>query len=179
MVFKKYPPRRIHLPPNPCLSRHPAPATPMHVFGPSNLFPYHRDTTYKPVDAPQENLRALGLLGFEVVIVQATCHGIDNSATLDAIATSNGRWRVWPSSTRPFQNGILRHYTRAGSAGSGSVSSRHLSGPPNFDRVHRIAEKIEGLGWHLVIYIEAEDIVEFNADLRKFKLPIVFDHMVR
>ena len=57
--------------------------------------------------------------------------------------------------------------------------ARHLSGPPNFDRVHRIAEKIEGLGWHLVIYIEAEDIVEFNADLRKFKLPIVFDHMVR
>ena len=30
-----------------------------------------------------------------------------------------------------------------------------------------------------MIYIEAEDIVEFNADLRKFKLPIVFDHMVR
>ena len=57
--------------------------------------------------------------------------------------------------------------------------ARHLSGPPNFDRVHRIAEKIEGLGWHLVIYIEAEDIVEFNADLRKFRLPIVFDHMVR
>ena len=172
---------------------HPSPSKPVfkpppgacdahvHVFGPSDLFPYHPDTTYKPVDAPKENLRALhGLLGFDrSVIVQATCHGTDNSATLDAIATSNGRWRGVAIVDEDFSERDFEALHEGGIRGIRFSFARHLSGPPNFDRVHRIAEKIEGLGWHLVIYIEAEDIVEFNADLRKFKLPIVFDHMVR
>ena len=172
---------------------HPSPSKPVfkpppgacdahvHVFGPSDLFPYHPGTTYKPVDAPKENLRALhGLLGFDrSVIVQATCHGTDNSATLDAIATSNRRWKGVAIVDEDFSERDFEALHEGGIRGIRFSFARHLSGPPNFDRVHRIAEKIEGLGWHLVIYIEAEDIVEFNADLRKFKLPIVFDHMVR
>ena len=151
------------------------------MFGPSDLFPYHPNTTYKPVDAPKEKLRALhGLLGLDrSVIVQATCHGTDNSATLDAIATSNGRWRGVAIVDEDFTEKDFEDLHEGGIRGIRFSFARHLSGPPNFDRVHRIADKIEGLGWHLVIYIEAQDIIEFGADLRKFKLPVVFDHMVR
>ena len=153
----------------------------VHVFGPSSVFPYHSDTTYTPVDAPKERLRGLHEhLGFDrSVIVQATCHGTNNAATLDAIASSEGRWRGVAIVDENFTETDFEKLHAGGIRGIRFSFARHLSGPPNFDRVHRIAEKIDGLGWHLVIYIEAEDIVEFNADLRKFKLPVVFDHMVR
>jgi len=172
---------------------HPAPSKPdfvpppgacdahVHVFGPQKTFAYHPARTYTPVDAPKERLRELhGLLGFDrSVIVQATCHGTDNSATLDAIASSNGRWRGVAIVDETFSEADFELLHAGGIRGIRFSFARHLSGPPNFDRVHRIAEKIEGLGWHLVIYIEAQDIIEFKDDLCRFRLPIVFDHMVR
>ena len=172
---------------------HPAPSKPVftpppgacdshvHVFRPEHRFPYDPGAAYRPVDAPKEKLRALhGLLGFDrSVIVQATCHGTDNAATLDAIATSNGRWRGVAIVDESFTEKDFEALHAGGIRGIRFSFPRHLSGVPDFDRVHRIAEKIDGLGWHLVIYIEAEDIVDFNEDLRKFRLPVVFDHMIR
>ena len=153
----------------------------VHVFGPSDIFAYHPDTTYTPLDAPEELLRALhGFLGFEhSVILQAICHGTDNAATLDAIAASNGCWRGVAIVDESFTERDFSELHDGGIRGVRFSFARHLSGRPNFERVHRIAEKVKGLGWHLVIYIEAQDIIEFSEDLRKLPLPIVFDHMVR
>ena len=66
-----------------------------HVFGPGDRFPYAPDRSYTPPDAPKEKLAALHKhLGFSrAVLVQASCHGTDNSAMLDAIAASNGSIR--------------------------------------------------------------------------------------
>ena len=66
-----------------------------HVFGPGEVFPYAPTRKYTPPDAPKENLMSLhDKLGIDrAVIVQASCHGTDNSAMLDAIASSNGAWR--------------------------------------------------------------------------------------
>src|ERR1700757_58359 len=64
-----------------------------HVFGPGRVFPYAPERKYPPCDAPKEKLFALrDFLGFERnVIVQATCHGADNRALVDALKASNGR----------------------------------------------------------------------------------------
>src|SRR5512139_3830499 len=66
-----------------------------HVFGPMAQFPFSAKAKYLPRDAGPDMLFALrDHLGFERnVIVQASCHGTDNAATLDAIARSNGRAR--------------------------------------------------------------------------------------
>ena len=66
-----------------------------HVFGPGATFPYAPDRPYTPPDAPKQSLAALHVvLGIErAVIVQASCHGTDNRAMLDAIKTSGGRCR--------------------------------------------------------------------------------------
>src|SRR6202035_2489293 len=66
-----------------------------HVFGPGDLFPYAPERKYTPCDAPAAKLFELrDWLGFERnVIVQATCHGADNRALVDAIERSNGRAR--------------------------------------------------------------------------------------
>src|SRR5277367_4465651 len=66
-----------------------------HVFGPADKFPYAPERKYTPCDAPKEKLFELrDFLGFtRNVIVQATCHGTDNRAMVDAMLSSNGRAR--------------------------------------------------------------------------------------
>ena len=64
-----------------------------HVFGPASRFPYAPERKYTPVDAPKEKLFELrDHLGFDKnVIVQASCHGRDNAALIDALVNSNDR----------------------------------------------------------------------------------------
>src|SRR5882724_1450514 len=66
-----------------------------HVFGPGDIFPYAPERKYTPCDASKERLWALrDLLGFERnVVVQATCHGVDNRAVVDALTSARGRAR--------------------------------------------------------------------------------------
>src|ERR1700735_4043221 len=66
-----------------------------HVFGPGDVFPYAPERKYTPTDAPKEVLfERRDFLGFDRnVIVQATCHGADNRALVDALLSSEGRAR--------------------------------------------------------------------------------------
>src|SRR6185503_14603426 len=66
-----------------------------HVFGPMADFPFSPSAKYLPQDAGPDMLFALrDRLGFERnVIVQASCHGTDNRATLNAIDLSQGMAR--------------------------------------------------------------------------------------
>ena len=66
-----------------------------HVFGPGAQFPYAPERKYTPCDASKQQLYALrDTLGFaRNVIVQATCHGADNRAMVDALVHSGGRAR--------------------------------------------------------------------------------------
>src|ERR1700674_5143326 len=77
--------------PNPSKPRYQPPAGAVdahcHVFGPAAKFPYAPERKYTPCDAPKEKLFALrDYLGFaRNVIVQASCHGSDNAALIDAM----------------------------------------------------------------------------------------------
>ena len=66
-----------------------------HVFGPGSEFPFAPERKYTPCDASKAQLFALrDHLGFaRNVIVQATCHGADNRALVDACLASAGRAR--------------------------------------------------------------------------------------
>jgi 2-pyrone-4,6-dicarboxylate lactonase len=66
-----------------------------HVFGPGAEFPYAPERKYTPCDASKQQLFALrDHLGFaRNVIVQATCHGADNRAMVDACMASGGKAR--------------------------------------------------------------------------------------
>jgi len=74
------------LPPGACDSH-------CHVFGPGDRYPYSPKSSYIPPDAPAEDLESLHRhLGFErAVLVQASCHGTDNSAMIDALR-SRDHW---------------------------------------------------------------------------------------
>ncbi|MGA7529942.1 MAG: amidohydrolase family protein, partial [Pseudolabrys sp.] len=79
---------RFRLPPGSCDAH-------CHVFGPAAKFPYAPNRRYTPTDAPKEMLAALHAhLGIDrAVIVQASCHGTDNAAMLDCIASDPRRYR--------------------------------------------------------------------------------------
>ena len=66
-----------------------------HVFGPGAEFPFAPERKYTPCDASKQQLFALrDHLGFaRNVVVQATCHGADNRAMVDACLSSGGKAR--------------------------------------------------------------------------------------
>ena len=152
-----------------------------HVFGPGDVFPYHPERSYTPPDAPYEALTKLhATLGLDrAVIVQATCHGDDNRAMLDAIARAGGRYRGVAMIDGSIADAELEALHEGGVRGVRMSFARHLSGPPDFSKVAHVAGRIAPLGWHLVLYLEAEDVVE-NADaLGRLGVPVVIDHMAR
>jgi predicted TIM-barrel fold metal-dependent hydrolase len=152
-----------------------------HVFGPAAKFPYAPNRSYTPPDASVEDFRKLqSILGFErAVIVQATCHGTDNAAMLDAIASSDGRYRGVAMVDETFTEKDFRVLHDGGVRGVRMSFARHLAGPPDFTKVRRTADMIRPMGWHLVLYLEAEDVVENASELTALGVPIVIDHMAR
>ncbi len=152
-----------------------------HVFGPAAKFPFAEGRSYTPPDAPFEDFQRLQkVLGLErAVIVQATCHGTDNRAALDAIARSNGRYRGVAIVDESFSDADFEALDAGGIRGIRFSFARHLSGPPDFSRVERIAERVRPLGWHLVLYLEREDIMASVETILGFGMPVIIDHMGR
>ena len=152
-----------------------------HVFGPAKKFPYAEGRTYTPPDAPFENLQRLhAVFGIErAVIVQATCHGTDNRATLDAIARSGGHYRGVAIVDASFGEDDFSAMHRGGIRGVRFSFARHIGNAPDFRMVNEVAARVAPLGWHLVLYLEAEDILENLNELRRLPTPVVIDHMGR
>src|SRR4029453_16725223 len=89
------------------------------VFGPGDEFPYAPERKYTPCDAPKEKLWELrDSLGFERnVIVQATCHGADNRAVVDALRSSNDPARGVATVRADVTDAQLRELNDAGIRG--------------------------------------------------------------
>jgi 2-pyrone-4,6-dicarboxylate lactonase len=165
---------RFKMPPQACDAH-------CHVFGPAAKFPYAADRAYTPPDAPKERLAALHrILGIErAVIVQASCHGTDNRATLDAIATSGGRYRGIAIVDDTFTDLDYATLHEGGIRGVRFNFVKHLGGMPDMDVFRRVVERIRPLGWHLVVHLDAVDIAELSGIFRKLPLPFIIDHMGR
>ena len=152
-----------------------------HVFGPAAKFPYAPNRAYTPPDAPKESLAALHkTLGIErCVIVQASCHGTDNRAMLDAIATSGGRYRGIAIVDQTLTDQDCAALQEGGIRGVRFNFVKHLGGMPDMNVFRHVVERIQPLGWHLVVHLDAADITELSGILRKLSLPFVIDHMGR
>jgi predicted TIM-barrel fold metal-dependent hydrolase len=152
-----------------------------HIFGPAAKFPYAPERRYTPPDAPKETLRALhDHLGISrAVLVQASCHGGDNRAMLDAIAWSRGAWRGVAMVGDEATERELDALHEGGVRGVRFNFVRHLGGAPDPRVFERTLATVEPLGWHVVLHFDAEDI-ETHADVfRKLRVPFVIDHMGR
>jgi 2-pyrone-4,6-dicarboxylate lactonase len=152
-----------------------------HVFGPGDLFPYAPERKYTPCDAPKEKLWELrDFLGFtRNVIVQATCHGADNRALVDALVHSGGRARGVATVKRSVSDAELQALHAAGVRGARFNFVKRLVDALPRDALSEIAARIAPLGWHIVIYFEAQELPELYDFFTSLPGTVVVDHMGR
>ncbi|MDG2526479.1 amidohydrolase family protein [Stenotrophomonas sp. HITSZ_GD] len=152
-----------------------------HVFGPGDEFPYAPERKYTPCDAGKAQLFALrDFLGFERnVIVQATCHGADNRALVDALQAADGRARGVATVRDTVTDAELAALHAAGVRGVRFNFVRRLVDPKPDAYYRAIIERIAPLGWHVVIYFEAADLAERWDFFTSLPTTVVVDHMGR
>jgi len=152
-----------------------------HVFGPGDVFPYAPERKYTPCDASKDQLWALREhLGFSRnVIVQATCHGADNRALVDALENSNGTARGVATVKRDVTDDELQSLHAAGVRGVRFNFVKRLVDALPTDSLTEIAAKIKPLGWHIVIYFEAQELPELYDFFTALPTTVVVDHMGR
>lgn len=175
------------------LDWHPAPSRPRfqlppgsvdahcHVFGPGAEFPFAPERKYTPCDASMAQLFALrDHLGFaRNVIVQATCHGADNRAMVDACQASQGRARGVATVRRSITDTELQALHEAGVRGVRFNFVKRLVDFTPKDELLEIAHRIQPLGWHVVIYFEAVDLPQLWDFFTALPTTVVVDHMGR
>ena len=152
-----------------------------HVFGPGDRFPYAPERKYTPCDASKHELRALrDHLGFSRnVIVQATCHGADNRALVDALQDSSGLARGVATVRADVPDAELEALDDAGVRGVRFNFVRRLVDVLPRDDLVALAERIRPFAWHTVIYFEAQDLPGLYDFFASLPGTIVFDHMGR
>jgi 2-pyrone-4,6-dicarboxylate lactonase len=172
---------------------HPAPSRPRfvppagavdahcHVFGPGERFPYAPQRKYTPCDAPKEKLWALrDYLGFQRnVIVQATCHGSDNRALIDALRDAGDRARGVATVSAAVGDAELAEMDAAGVRGVRFNFVKRLVDVTPRDELLSVARRIAPLGWHIVIYFEAPDLPDLYDFFASLPTTVVVDHMGR
>jgi 2-pyrone-4,6-dicarboxylate lactonase len=152
-----------------------------HVFGPGAEFPFAPERKYTPCDASKAQLFALrDHLGFaRNVVVQATCHGADNRAMVDACIASHGKARGVATVKRSITDKELQSLHTAGVRGVRFNFVKRLVDFTPKDELMEIAGRISKLGWHVVIYFEAVDLPELWDFFTALPTTIVVDHMGR
>ncbi len=172
---------------------HPAPSKPAfrppagavdahcHVFGPASRFPYAPARKYTPCDAPKEKLFALrDHLGLSRnVIVQASCHGTDNGALVDALEAAGDLARGVAVVSPDITDAELQRLDRAGVRAVRFNFVKRLVDATPTAQCLSVAHRIRALGWHVVVYLEAGDLEELIPFLHTLPTTVVIDHMGR
>ncbi|WP_439597570.1 amidohydrolase family protein [Falsiroseomonas sp.] len=152
-----------------------------HVFGPAARFPYAASRRYTPEDRPKEVLAALHRrLGLgRAVIVQASCHGTDNRAMVDALHSDPACYRGVAMIDDATTEAELSEMHAAGVRGLRFNFIKALGGAPDMDLFHRAADRARPLGWHMVMQLQGDGVTEMAPLIRALRMPVVIDHMGR
>jgi 2-pyrone-4,6-dicarboxylate lactonase len=149
-----------------------------HVFGPADRYPFSPKSSYIPPDAPAEDLAALHAhLGFErAVLVQASCHGTDNSAMVDALR-GRDNWMGIAILDGRETDAQLAEMHEVGVRGVRFNFVPRLKAAQPLDECREIVRRIEKLGWHLIVYLEPPALPGIIGFLHECPVPVAFDHM--
>ncbi|GAA5077562.1 amidohydrolase family protein [Streptomyces similanensis] len=152
-----------------------------HVFGPGREFPYAPERKYTPCDASKDQLFKLrDHLGFaRNVVVQATCHGSDNSAMVDALRASGGLARGVATLRPDVTDAQVRELHEAGVRGVRFNFVKRLVDTAPRQDLRDVVEQIAPYGWHVVVYFEAADLPDLRDFFLSIPVPLVVDHMGR
>jgi 2-pyrone-4,6-dicarboxylate lactonase len=152
-----------------------------HVFGPPEVFPFLSTHEYTPPAAPLEHYaKMIAVIGIErAVVVQPSVHGLDNSATLDAIKNSNGRFRGVGRIDDKTPKAELQRLHEGGIRGVRFNLLDRPRGNVKLDVLDRCVENIADLGWSIDLHIDAKSLLEQERRIRSTLVPVVIDHIAR
>ena len=175
LPFHPNPSKPTYVPPAGAVDAH------CHVFGPADRFPYAPERKYTPCDAPRAKLFELrDHLGFaRNVIVQASCHGRDNAALVDALESAGDLARGVAVVGSDVAQDELERMNEAGVRAVRFNFVRRLVDATPREVFLGIAERVARLGWHVVVYFEAPDLEDLVPFLRRLPTTVVVDHMGR
>jgi len=161
-------------PPNAC-------DTHFHVFGPPERFPFVSTHEYTPPAAPLEHyLKMLAVIGIErAVVVQPSVHGLDNTATLDAIKNSQGKFRGVGRIDDKTAKDELKRLHDGGIRGVRFNLLNRPRGNVKLDVLDRCVENIAELGWSLDLHIDMVNLIAQEKRMREMPVPLVIDHIAR
>ncbi len=152
-----------------------------HVFGPADRFPFAEGRSYTPPDAGIEDFvvlqERLGLT--RAVFVQASCHGTDNSAMLDALERGAGRYAGVAMIDDDTSEGELDRLHAAGVRGARFNFVQHLGGAPDLDRFWRLVDRVVPREWHVVLHLDAADLPRYRELIDRIPTRFVIDHLAR
>ena len=169
-----HPPTAFDVPPDACDAH-------CHIFGPAHRFPFAADRAYTPPDSGIDEFDALQQrLGLSrAVFVQASCHGTDNSAMVDAIERGAGRYAGVAMIDESFTDADIGRLHDVGVRGTRFNFVAHLGGAPELDVFWRIVDRVVPFGWHIVLHFDAKDLPSYADLLDRMPCPFVIDHMAR
>ena len=152
-----------------------------HVFGPAARFPFAADRTYTPPDAGIDLFERLQhRLGLSrAVFVQASCHGTDNAAMVDALRRGEGRYAGVAMIHDGFSDRQIAELHDAGVRGTRFNFVAHLGGAPDLDDFWRVVDRVQAFGWHIVLHFDAKDLPQYAELLDRMPCPYIIDHMAR
>ncbi len=152
-----------------------------HIFGPAHRFPFAPEATYTPPDAGIDDFELLQQrLGLSrAVFVQASCHGTDNAAMVDALIRGRGRYAGVAMIDESFSDADIGALHEAGVRGTRFNFVAHLGGAPDLDVFWRLVDRVQPFGWHIVLHFDAKDLPSYAELLDRMPCPYVIDHMAR
>lgn len=152
-----------------------------HVFGPPEQFPFVSTHEYTPPAAPLEHyLKMIAAIGIErAVVVQPSVHGLDNSATLDAIKNSAGKFRGVGRIDDQTTKAELRRLHEGGVRGVRFNLLDRPRGNIKLDVLDRCVEHVAELGWSVDLHIDMKNLIAQEKRIRSMPVPLVIDHIAR
>ncbi|MSQ72344.1 MAG: hypothetical protein EXR27_13770 [Betaproteobacteria bacterium] len=152
--------------------------THFHVFGPGPGQSHDSRAAYAPVDAPMSALdamhRALGI--DHGVLILSSAVNIDYPAYI-AELQANPRMRGIVVTDERTTDADLERLHQAGVRGVRFHFADFIKKRPGIETFTRMAERIAGLGWHLLLHVEGKDVIELSPLFRALKLPFIIDHI--
>ncbi|MYZ47594.1 amidohydrolase family protein [Propylenella binzhouense] len=151
-----------------------------HIFEPFERYPLQGERGYTPAPAPLADLLDLERrLGVErLVLVQASAHGTDNRAILDAASRHPQRLRAVVSVGEEVSERDLETMHEKGARGI-RVNLVDRGGMPfsSLAALAKVAERIKHLGWHVELLVQVESAPELESLVRSMPVPVSVGHI--
>jgi len=149
----------------------------VHVYGPAARFPFIPSHAERSFEAPKEALETMhAKIGMDrCVIVHVPAHGTDISVTLDAMKTSTRQIRAVALVDDAITDARLAEMHEAGVRGV-RYSPTLDGGPLNPIAIHRMADRLAPLGWHILFHFKDNGILPYAEFLTGLPVPAVLDH---